>query len=112
MTKSRATFGLLAIAIAGGAAASGIVGTEALAKWFPPFKWLTGDTVVAQSQQGWPTQRAVAVEVSRAVKKKTPLILGALGNVTTIASVARHHSQCGRTAVARFAGVSERETGA
>jgi membrane fusion protein, multidrug efflux system len=30
----------------------------------------------------------VAVEVGRAVKKKTPVILGALGNVTTIASVA------------------------
>jgi RND family efflux transporter MFP subunit len=88
MTKSKRIFGLLAIAVAGGAAASGIAGTDALAKWFPPFKGLTGDTVVAQSQQGWPTQRAVAVEVSRAVKKKTPLILGALGNVTTIASVA------------------------
>jgi membrane fusion protein, multidrug efflux system len=88
MTKSKAVFGLLAIAVAGGAAASGIVGTDALAKWFPPLKWLTGDTVVAPSQQGRPTQRGVAVEVSRAVKKKTPVILGALGNVTTIASVA------------------------
>jgi multidrug efflux system membrane fusion protein len=88
MTKSKAIFGLLAIAVVGGAAASGIVGTDALAKWFPPLKWLTGDTVVAQSQQGRPTQRAVAVEVSRAIKKKTPVILGALGNVTTIASVA------------------------
>jgi multidrug efflux system membrane fusion protein len=88
MTKSKAIFGLLAIAVVGGAAASGIVGTDALAKWFPPLKWLTGDTVVAQSQQGRPTQRAVAVEVGRAIKKKTPVILGALGNVTTIASVA------------------------
>jgi membrane fusion protein, multidrug efflux system len=88
MTKGKVVFGLLAIAVAGGAAASGIVGTDALAKWFPPLKWLTGDTVVAPSQQGRPTQRGVAVEVSRAVKKKTPVILGALGNVTTIASVA------------------------
>ena len=88
MTKSKAIFGLLAIAVVGGAAASGIVGTDALAKWFPPLKWLTGNTVVAQSQQGRPTQRAAAVEVGRAVKKKTPVILGALGNVTTIASVA------------------------
>jgi membrane fusion protein, multidrug efflux system len=88
MTKSKALFGLLAIAVVGGAAASGSVGTDTLAKWFPPLKWLTGDTTVAQSQQGRPTQRAVAVEVGRAVKKKTPVILGALGNVTTIASVA------------------------
>jgi membrane fusion protein, multidrug efflux system len=87
MTKRKALFGLLAIAVVGGAAASGIVGTDGLAKWFPPLKWLTGDTTVAQ-QQGRPTQRAVAVEVGRAVKKKTPVILGALGNVTTIASVA------------------------
>jgi membrane fusion protein, multidrug efflux system len=87
MNKSKALFGLLAIAVVGAAAASGIVGTDALAKWFPPLKWLTGDTV-AQSQQGRPTQRAVSVEVGRAVKNKTPVILGALGNVTTIASVA------------------------
>jgi membrane fusion protein, multidrug efflux system len=87
MTKSNALIGLLAIALVGGAAASAIIGTDALAKWFPPLKWLTGDTV-SQSQQGRPTQRAVAVEVGRAVKKKTPVILGALGNVTTIASVA------------------------
>jgi RND family efflux transporter MFP subunit len=88
MTKSKALFGLLAIAVVGAAAASGIVGTDVLAKWFPPLKGLTGEGAVTQSQQGRPTQRAVAVEVSRAVKKKTPVILGALGNVTTIASVA------------------------
>ena len=35
MTKGKVVFGLLAIAVAGGAAASGIVGTDALAKWFP-----------------------------------------------------------------------------
>jgi RND family efflux transporter MFP subunit len=88
MTKSKALFGVLAIAVVGAVAAPGIVGTDVVAKWFPPLKWLTGDTAVAQSQQGRPTQRAAAVEVARAVKKKTPVILGALGNVTTIASVA------------------------
>jgi membrane fusion protein, multidrug efflux system len=88
MTKSKALLGRLAIAAAGAAAASGIIGTDVLAKWFPPLKWLTGDTTVAQSQQGGPAQRAIAVEVGRAVKKKTPVILGALGNVTTVASVA------------------------
>ncbi len=40
----------------------------------------------AQPQQAGP--RAVAVEVATAVKKKTPVLLEALGNVTTIASVA------------------------
>jgi membrane fusion protein, multidrug efflux system len=88
MTKSKALFGLLTIAIVGAAAATGIVGTDTLANWFPPLKWVTGDKAVAQSQQGRPTQRAVAVEVGRAVKKKTPVMLGALGNVSTIASVA------------------------
>jgi membrane fusion protein, multidrug efflux system len=88
MTRSKALFGLLAIAVVGAAAASAIVGTDVLAKWFPPLKGLTGDTAVAQSQQGRPTERAVAVEVARAVQKKTPVTLGALGNVTTIASVA------------------------
>jgi membrane fusion protein, multidrug efflux system len=88
MTKSKALFGLLTIVSVGAAAATGIVGTDTLANWFPPLKWVTGDKAVAQSQQGRPTQRAVAVEVGRAVKKKTPVMLGALGNVSTIASVA------------------------
>ena len=87
MTKSKALIGLLAIVVVGTAAAR-IVGTEVVATWFPPLKALTGDQTAAPSQQGRPTQRAVAVEVSKAVKKKTPVILGALGNVTMIASVA------------------------
>jgi RND family efflux transporter MFP subunit len=62
--------------------------TEQLATWFPPLKWLTGDKAVAQSPRGGPAQRTVAVEVGRAVQKKTPVILDALGNVTTMASVA------------------------
>jgi membrane fusion protein, multidrug efflux system len=68
--------------------ASGRFGTEELANWFPPLKWLTGDKAVAQSPQGRPGPRTVAVEVGKAVKKKTPVILESLGNVTTMASVA------------------------
>jgi len=90
MTKGRTLFGLLVIVgFAGGAAASGMFGTtEELAKWFPPLKWLVGDKVVAQAPQGGPAARTVAVEVAKAVKKKTPVLLDALGNVTTFASVA------------------------
>src|SRR5579871_4729859 len=87
MSRSKALFGLLVVAVAGGAAASGRFGnTEELAKWFPPLKWFVGDKAAAQ--QGGPPQRVVAVEVAKAVKKKTPVILEALGNVTTMASVA------------------------
>jgi membrane fusion protein, multidrug efflux system len=90
MTKGKAVFGLLVIvAVAGGAAASGMFGkTDELGNWFPPLKWLTGDKAAAQSQQSGPAQRAVAVEVAKAVRKKTPVILEAIGNVTTMASVA------------------------
>jgi multidrug efflux system membrane fusion protein len=88
MSRSKALFGLLVIAAAGWAVASGKFGSEELANWFPPLKWLTGDKAVAQSPEGRPGPRAVAVEVGKAVKKKTPVILEALGNVTTIASVA------------------------
>jgi membrane fusion protein, multidrug efflux system len=89
MSSSKVLLGLLVVAAAGGAVASGTLGsTEELAKWFPPLKWFAGDKAVAQSPQGGAAQRAVAVEVGKAVKKKTPVILDALGNVTTIASVA------------------------
>src|SRR5215471_8744891 len=89
MSRSKVLFGLLVVAATGWAAASGRLGdTEELAKWFPPLKWLTGDKAVAQSPQGGPNQRSVAVEVGKAVKKKTPVILESLGNVTTMASVA------------------------
>ena len=88
MSRSKVLFGLLVVAVAGWAAASGRLGsTEELAKWFPPLKWFA-DKAVAQSPQGGPPQRTVAVEVAKAVKKKTPVILDALGNVTTMASVA------------------------
>jgi RND family efflux transporter MFP subunit len=88
MSRSKALFGLVVIAAAGWAVASGKFGSEELANWFPPLKWLTGDKAVAQSPQGGPSQRTVAVEVGKAVKKKTPVILESLGNVTTMASVA------------------------
>jgi RND family efflux transporter MFP subunit len=90
MAKRKAFYGLLAIvAVAGGTAASGTFGTsEQLGNWFPPLKWLTGEQAAAQAPKGGPAQRAVAVEVARAVRKKSPVLLEALGNVTTIASVA------------------------
>src|ERR1700759_1486637 len=91
MTKGRALFGLLVIGAAvGGAAATGHLGdAEQLSKWFPPLKWVMGDKAAAQAPQGGgPAQRAVAVEVAKAVKKKTPVLLEALGNVTTMANVA------------------------
>lgn len=89
MSRGKALFGLLVVVAAGGAAASGLFGsTEELAKWIPPLRWLTGDKAVAQSPQGGPGEHAVAVEVAKAVRKKTPVILEALGNVTTVASVA------------------------
>jgi membrane fusion protein, multidrug efflux system len=88
MTKGKVVFGLVVLlAVAGGAARWGMFGDpDELAKWFPPLTWFSGDGKPAQSQQGGP--RAVAVEVATAVKKKTPVLLEALGNVTVMASVA------------------------
>jgi RND family efflux transporter MFP subunit len=87
MTKGKAVSGLVVLlALSGGTARSGMLGNpDELAKWFPPLKWFAGGNAAAQTQQG---PRAVAVEVATAVKKKTPVLLEALGNVTTIASVA------------------------
>jgi RND family efflux transporter MFP subunit len=62
--------------------------TEELSKWFPPIKWVMGDKAAAQAPQGAAAQRAVAVEVAKAVRRKSPVLLEAIGNVTTIASVA------------------------
>jgi len=88
MTKGKAIFGLVVVlAVAGGVAHSGMLGDpNELAKWFPPLKWFSGDGAAAQSRQAGP--RPVAVEVATAVKKKTPVTLEALGNVTVMASVA------------------------
>jgi membrane fusion protein, multidrug efflux system len=88
MTKGKVVFGFVVVlALAGGAARSGLLGDpNELAKWFPPIKWFSSDGAAAQSQPA--AVRAVAVEVATAVKKKTPVLLEALGNVTTMASVA------------------------
>jgi multidrug efflux system membrane fusion protein len=88
MTKGKAIFGLVVVlALAGGAGRSGLFGDpDELAKWFPPLKWFSGEGAAAQSQQAGP--RPVAVEVATAVRKKTPVVLEALGNVTMMASVA------------------------
>jgi membrane fusion protein, multidrug efflux system len=61
---------------------------EEVAQWFPPAKWLRGDKADAQAQASAAAVRTVAVEVATAVRKKSPVLLEALGNVTTIASVA------------------------
>ena len=88
MTKGKAVVGLVVVlALAGGAARSGMFGNpDELAKWFPPLKWLLAARQPRKPQPAGP--RAVAVEVATAVKRKTPVLLEALGNVTTIASVA------------------------
>jgi membrane fusion protein, multidrug efflux system len=88
MTKGRVIFGLVVLlAAAGGAARWGMFGDpDELAKWFPPLTWFSGEGAPAQPQQAG--GRAVAVEVVTAVRKKTPVLLEALGNVTTMASVA------------------------
>lgn len=109
MSRSKALFGLLIVTAAVGAAVSGRFGNieefwgqfgavgeiarryaslEELAAWIPPLKWIVGDKTAAQAPRSGPPQRTVAVEVAEAVRKKTPVILEGLGNVTTIASVA------------------------
>ncbi len=70
------------LALGAGAVATGLIGKPA---WLP---WFGDNRAAAQGQQAGPGPRAVAVEVARAVRKKTPVLLQALGNVTTIASVA------------------------
>ena len=90
MTKGKAFLGLgVVVAAAAGAMAAGLFGPpEEVAKWFPPAKWFVGDRAAAQGPAAGGGARAVAVEVATAVRKKTPVILEALGNVTMMASVA------------------------
>ncbi len=90
MTKGKVIFGLVVIAGVAGAAAAGMFGTrDEIGKWFPPAKWFGGDKAASGAPASAPGgTRAVAVEVATAAQKKTPVVLGALGNVTTIASVA------------------------
>jgi membrane fusion protein, multidrug efflux system len=61
------------------------VAAAAAVMWFPSLKSLTGDKAAAQSP---PAARSVAVEVGKAAKQKVPVLIEALGTVTTIASVA------------------------
>jgi multidrug efflux system membrane fusion protein len=90
MTKGKAFLGLgVVIAAAVGAMAAGLFGPpEEVAKWFPPAKWFVGDRAAAQGPAGGGGARAVAVEVATAVKKKTPVLIDALGTVTVMRSVA------------------------
>src|SRR6516164_6662726 len=85
MTRGRALFWLLVVvlAVSGGAIANK---PEEAAKWFPLAKWIGSDRT-AGSAGGTPA-RSVLVEVATAVKKKTPVLIEALGTVTTMASVA------------------------
>ena len=87
MTKGKAVGGLvLALALAVGAARWGVFGNpQELGEKYPPLKWVLGEHV-AKTQASGP--RPVAVEVATAVKRKTPVQIEALGNVTTMASVA------------------------
>jgi RND family efflux transporter MFP subunit len=87
MTRGSALFSLsAALAIAGGAA--GLMGKpDEVAKWFASAKWFFGDGTVARGR-AVPGRGSVLVEVGTAVKKKTPVVIEALGTVTTIASVA------------------------
>jgi membrane fusion protein, multidrug efflux system len=113
MSRSKALFGLFVIAAVAGTVYSGRLGNfegvsgqlgaagefakkyvdvEQLAAWFPPLKWIVGDNKApAQAPpppRSGPPQRAVNVEVAKSVRKKTPVLLEAIGNVTTMASVA------------------------
>jgi RND family efflux transporter MFP subunit len=87
MAKGKAVVGtLLVLALAGGAARWGMFGNpEELGEKYPPLKWVVGEHA-AKAQASGP--RPVAVEVATAVKRKTPVQIEALGNVTTMASVA------------------------
>jgi membrane fusion protein, multidrug efflux system len=87
MAKGKAVVGtLLVLALAVGAARWGMLGNpEELGEKYPPLKWVLGEHA-AKSQASGP--RPVAVEVATAVKRKTPVEIEALGNVTTMASVA------------------------
>jgi membrane fusion protein, multidrug efflux system len=87
MTKGKAVVGLvLALALVGGAARWGAFGNpQELGEKYPPLKWVLGEHT-AKSQASGP--RAVSVEVATAARRKTPVQIEALGNVTTMASVA------------------------
>jgi membrane fusion protein, multidrug efflux system len=100
MSRGKTFFGLLIIAAAAAGVGysgrlgnfqefSGHLSAAEIAAWFPPLKWIVGDKAAAQAPpRSGPPQRAVNVEVAKTVKKKTPVLLEALGNVTMMAGVA------------------------
>ena len=87
MNKGKAVVGLvLVLALAVGAARWGAFGDpQELGEKYPPLKWVLGEHAAKPQASG---PRPVAVEVATAVKRKTPVQIEALGNVTTMASVA------------------------
>jgi multidrug efflux system membrane fusion protein len=86
MTTRKALFGLVVVVgVIGGAVATGLVTPQQLGEWFPPVKWFGGNAAAEGPAAG---RRAVPVEVATAVKKKTPVLIEALGTVTLVASVA------------------------
>jgi membrane fusion protein, multidrug efflux system len=94
MSRIKTFLGLFIVAAVAGAAYSGRLGhfegfSEQIAAWVPPLKWIVGDKAAAQAPpRSGPPQRAVNVEVDKAIRKKTPVLLEAIGNVTMMASVA------------------------
>jgi membrane fusion protein, multidrug efflux system len=90
MTKTKALFGLVAVgAGAWWAVNAGWFGKpEELVEKYPLLKWVVSEKAAPPAQRGGPGGRAVAVEVAKATRAKSPVLVEALGNVTTIASVA------------------------
>jgi multidrug efflux system membrane fusion protein len=89
MTRRRALFSVVAVlAVSGGTLATGLLGTgEDVAQWFPFVKWIAGDRTSVRGSADNASARSVQVEVATAVKQKTPVLIEALGTVTTMASV-------------------------
>ena len=85
MTKNRVFWGLVAV-IALGAGAMVALNLGHVAGLLP-VKWF-GESKPAGQTAGRSGVRTIAVEVAKAVQKKTPVQIDALGTVTTIASVA------------------------
>jgi RND family efflux transporter MFP subunit len=89
MSKSKVLLQLVVVvAVVGGAAAAAFGKADELAKWLSPANWFGGEKAAEQGSTRRAGPRAVAVEVARATRRKTPVQIEALGTVTTIASVA------------------------
>jgi multidrug efflux system membrane fusion protein len=88
MIKGRALFWVVAVLAAAGGAAGLLGKPDEGAKWFPAVKWISGDGTPARTPAGGAPARSVLVDVATAVRKNTPVVIDALGTVTTVASVA------------------------